>query len=95
MSIHRMWYRVRAERQGDTVTFSAYTQQTNRARDEECLLYLTYKDPEPPKGKHLAVWSWDNGMMLARLRIGAEKFGEMESPFEDYPLEANCVYGKE
>ncbi len=94
-NIHRMWFRLRVERRGDTIHFSAYTQPRAgppHNMDEKCLLYLEFKDPKPLAGKRVAIWTYDTGMQVARCRIAAMNLEAMESPFVRYPAESPCIY---
>lgn len=59
---HKNWYNLRAEKLGGRVRF--YLNQE---------LILEYEDPEPLEGGHVALWTWDGGMMIPRVRIFAEK----------------------
>ena len=42
-----------------------------------------YVDTEPIDGNRVALWAYDVGIMVARVRIAAENIGPMESP--DFP----------
>ncbi|MBI2200889.1 MAG: hypothetical protein HYU43_03005, partial [Armatimonadetes bacterium] len=66
---HKNWYNLRAEKMGPSVRFYL--------ADE---LILEYRDPQPLPGGHVALWTWDGGMMIPRVRIYAES--EMTPPRE-------------
>jgi len=36
-------------------------------------LLLEYEDKEPLNGKHIAIWTRDNGIMVARFTLCAER----------------------
>jgi len=66
---HKNWYNLRAEKLGGRVRF--YLNQE---------LILEYVDPEPLEGGHVALWTWDGGMMIPRARIFARKSRGPGSP---------------
>jgi hypothetical protein len=88
-SQHRGWMHIRLAKEGRTVRFSLW--------DRPC---LSYEDPEPLPGGHVAVWSVDNGLLLAKVRMAATRLGPPEPVFRTYPLFADrtltndCAEGK-
>ena len=74
-SMHRQWWYFKAERRGARMRWFL----DNR-------LVLEYTDPEPLNGSRVALWAYDVGIMVARVRIAAEKIGPMEPP--DFPAKA-------
>ncbi len=92
-NIHRKWFRLRARRQGDQVLFGAYTQHSREA-EETPLFSLEYRDPQPLKGDRVAVWTYNNGILVARMRLSATAPGENEDPAADYPAEARTFYAE-
>ncbi|MBI2191711.1 MAG: HEAT repeat domain-containing protein [Planctomycetes bacterium] len=60
---HRMWIYVKAERRGRLVRLSINNQPV-----------LSFEDPEPLAGDRVALWTWNNGLMVARVRLSAEEF---------------------
>ena len=67
--IHRRWFYIKVEKRGNTLN---YWIDGSRV--------LTAQDPDPLTGNRVAIWSWNCGIMIARVRISAEHFGEMELP---------------
>jgi len=59
-NIHHRWFYVRAERKGNKLHFMV---------DGGKVVDLEYTDPDPLPGKHLAIWTWDCGIMISRVRI--------------------------
>ena len=59
--IHRQWFNLRVRKSGGAI---------------ECWLdgakILEYNDPEPLTGKHVALWTYDNAITLARVRIASD-----------------------
>ena len=60
---HRQWFATRIEKQGKDIRVYL----DNR-------LALTYHDPEPLPGGHVAVWTINNGIMIGRINLSAEHF---------------------
>jgi hypothetical protein len=46
------------------------------------------QDPQPLPGGHIAIWTRDNGIMVARVRVSAEEVTDRESA--DVPAPALC-----
>jgi len=67
--IHRRWFYVKVEKRGNTLTY--WIDGTR---------ILSYTDPQPLPGNRIALWSWDCGIMIARVRISATAIGEREPP---------------
>jgi hypothetical protein len=59
---HRRWFNVTAEKIGNTL--SLYV---------DYKLALRYTDPQPLAGRHVALWTRDSGMMLARVTVYYER----------------------
>jgi hypothetical protein len=59
--IHRKWFLIRVEKRGGRLRYFV---------DEKLL--LEYEDKEPLNGKHIAIWTRDNGIMVARFTLCAE-----------------------
>ncbi len=78
-SIHRRWFNLRIHKAGDTI---------------RCFLDGTqlfeYTDPDPLPGKHVALWTHDNAITLARCRISSNEVSPGSLPPPDRP--PLCVY---
>jgi len=83
MNIHRRWFHIRAERKGTHLAFYV---------DNELLLECN--DPKPLDGGHVALWTYNNGIMISRVRISTTDNDRKESPFDKYPDTCECVYDK-
>ncbi|MCS7254330.1 MAG: hypothetical protein RMK18_04540 [Armatimonadota bacterium] len=67
--IHRKWFLVRVEKRGGKLRYFV---------DDKLL--LEYDDQQPIDGKHIAIWTRDNGIMVARFTICAEQLlGKVEA----------------
>ena len=67
--IHRRWFYIKVEKRGPTLS---YWIDGSRV--------LSYTDPQPLPGKRIALWSWDCGIMVSRVRISASAVGGTEPP---------------
>ena len=43
-------------------------------------LVATYDDPKPLTGDRFALWTWDNGIMVAQCRVSSDASGEAVPP---------------
>ena len=68
-SIHRRWFYIKVEKIGPTLTYTIDGQPV-----------LTYTDPAPLPGRQVAIWSWDCGIMVSRVRISASRILGTEPP---------------
>ena len=71
---HQSWLHVRVERRGPRVLLFI----ANR-------LVADFTDPAPLDGKHLAVWTWNRGLMVARARIWADRDEGIAAPLAPAP----------
>ncbi|NLC58341.1 MAG: hypothetical protein GX774_16020 [Armatimonadetes bacterium] len=62
LAFQRHWFHLRAEKEGRRVRFFV----DGRLAGE-------YTDPEPLPGGQVALWTWRNGLMVARARVWYEK----------------------
>lgn len=56
-------------------------------------LVLEYIDPRPLPDGQAALWTWQNGLMVARVRMAAEQFGLKEKFNAPVPVVSKCMYG--
>jgi len=68
-ALHRHWYHVRVRRTGKLL--QAWI---------DGALVLSKEDPDPLPDGHFAIWTYNNGIMIARVRISAEAIGPREDP---------------
>ena len=80
-NIHRRWFYVKAQKRGDHLSYWI----DNR-------LILEYTDPEPLSGDQVALWTYNNGLMVSRVRISSESGKTRELPDPDRPEVAKCCY---
>ncbi len=79
---HRRWFYVRVVRRGAQLRFYV-----------DGNLLLEYEDPDPlPDTGQVALWTWENGLMVGRVRITADKIGEKEVFTHDLPGESVTIY---
>ena len=60
-SIHRQWFHVKLRKQRDRLAFWIDGKQI-----------IDTRDPNPLTGRHFALWTWDNGIMVAQLRVASD-----------------------
>jgi len=82
-SMHRQWFNIKVRRRGKRLSYLL----------DDALL-LEYEDPKPLNGGRIALWTYDNGIMISRFRISSENPGSLEHP--DFKAAAlwRCMYDK-
>jgi len=82
---HRSWSHVKLARQGRRIRLFL--------RDD---VVLDYEDPEPIAGGHAGVWTVDSGLLLAKVRLAADRLGppapffRQAAPYADAALTNDC-----
>ncbi|HUV39753.1 MAG TPA: hypothetical protein VMY39_09080, partial [Planctomycetota bacterium] len=79
--IHRQWFRVKAQKKDARL----------RLWIDDALV-IDYTDPDPLTGDRVALWTWNNGIMVARVTVSADALGEYESPDAYTPSQCRCLY---
>lgn len=79
--LHRRWYHIAVSRRGNRFEM--------RVDDK---LVLSREDPAPLEGGHWALWTRDNGIMVARVRVCAEEIGAPDSPDLVRPRPSRSIY---
>jgi len=74
MTYHRYWFTYRVEKQGGHLNFRVLD-SSGRKHCE-----LTYDDPQPLQGNHLAIWIYNHAIMLSRVRISGDGGNVAEHP---------------
>jgi len=85
MIIHQNWYRIHVEREGHRLSYRV-------SLKDNPVLSLDCEDPDPLDGDRMAIWAYDCGVMVARLRIAADSVGEPESPDFEAPEVPKTMY---
>lgn len=80
-SQHRYWFYIKVQKQGGRLRF--YVDNS---------LALEYNDPAPLTGRKMAMWTWDNDLMIARVRISTPGRAPCELPVGPPPANPPCVY---
>ncbi|MFH1731525.1 MAG: hypothetical protein ABIF82_07730, partial [Planctomycetota bacterium] len=80
-SIHRRWFYFKVVKRGGNLKYYI---------DDE--LVLEYTDPNPLPDGQIALWTWKNGLMVARVRIAADGIGPKEKFDLPFPAVSNCMY---
>ena len=80
-NLHRRWYHVKAQKKGDRLRLWI---------DDK--LVIDCVDKTPLTGDRVALWTWNNGIMVARVTVSAEEAGRCESPDAYKPAHCRSVY---
>ena len=80
-SIHRRWFYIKIENRGGRLQYWI---------DNE--LALEYRDPRPLRGRRLAIWTWNNGIMVARVRLSCGHTGRLEPAGTSIAGTERCCY---
>lgn len=91
--VHRRWIRVRVARKGNSIRFTADYEDKGAKHVE--LVDLYYVDEKPLKGKRVALWSYDCGILIGRFRISAEKIEKVSDPFHYNIFTSKSIYSQE
>jgi len=79
-SQHRGWFHLRLVKEGKSVRVYVWD-----------YLALTYEDPDPLPGGHAAIWSVDNGLMVAKVRLAADRLGDPKPVLRAHPVFADAA----
>jgi len=79
--IHRYWFYVKVEKRGQDLKLWV---------DND--LALEYTDARPLGGRRLALWTYDVGIMLARVRVSSPGSKRREWPVTASPSAPRCCY---
>lgn len=77
MDYHRHWYSYRIEKQGGKLTFRVdrfFSDEGSKQAE------MVYQDTQPLQGGHVAIWTYDNAIMLSRVRISGDGGDVMDDP---------------
>jgi len=80
-SQHHRWFYLKIQKQGDRVRL--FVDNT---------LALECRDPQPLAGSQVALWTWNNDIMVARVRISARGDAPRELPVGPPPSQPHCCY---
>jgi len=78
---HRRWYYHKIERQGDTLRWYV-----------DGMLAVEYTDPQPLEGDRIALWFYDIGVIVARVRISAQEIAGYEHPDSVSDAQPKTIY---
>lgn len=67
--IHRRWFYFKIQKRGPELRYWI-----------DGALILKYTDPQPLQGRRVAIWTWNNGIMVARVRISSSEGTVLEFP---------------
>jgi hypothetical protein len=75
MERHRGWFTFRIEKQGGRLSFRVNNFFASSKGSD-----WVYEDPQPLTGNRIAIWTYDNAIMLSRVHLSGEGGREMEHP---------------
>ena len=79
--MHRRWFNIKIRKLGSHLALWIDNSKI-----------LDYDDPAPLAGRRLALWTYNNGVMVTRVRISSESGREMEAPDASRSRVARCLY---
>ncbi|MBI2194669.1 MAG: hypothetical protein HYU36_22040 [Planctomycetes bacterium] len=81
-NIHRRWFHIKVARRGNSLLYWIDDRQM-----------LKFEDPDPLPGDQVALWTWDNGIMVAQVRVSSSVLdAQRESPRGPPDAEPACIY---
>jgi len=79
--LHRKWYHFRVSRTGKRI----------RVLVDEVPVFDT-EDERPLGDGYFAIWTYDNGIMIGRVRISADGLGPLDSPYRVWGAATQSIY---
>ena len=79
--LHRKWYHLQVSRSGKRI----------RVLVDDVPVFDKV-DERPLKGRYFAIWTYDNGIMLGRVRISADELGPLDSPYRALGPAMQSIY---
>ena len=83
-ALHRKWYHIKVSRRGGTL----------EVRVDDTLV-VSKTDPEPLGDGRFAIWTYNNGIIVARVRVSADEIGPLDSPDRVWQPTVKSVYSDE
>jgi len=80
-SQHRKWFYFKVQKRGSRLRFFVDNK-----------LALEANDPQPLAGDRVALWSWNNDIMVARVRVSTRGFASCELPVGPPQAKPHCIY---
>jgi len=79
--LHRNWYHFAVSRKGSLLEMRVNGN-----------VIMSMEEDEPLKGGHWALWTNDNGIVVARVRVTAEEIGPRDAPDKVWPQKSRTIY---
>ena len=80
--LHRKWYHIKVSRRGNELSMEV---------DGRPVFSKT--DDKPLGDGRFAIWTWNNGIMIGRVRVAAERIGPCDPPDRIRPATTQSIYG--
>ena len=78
---HRYWFYIKIQKHGGRIRLFI-----------DNALALEYNDPTPLGGRKLALWTWNNDLMVARVRVSTRHAAPCEPPAPPAAAKPACIY---
>ena len=79
--LHRKWYHIKVARKGRKLDMHV-----------DGVLVFSKVDENPLKDGHFAIWTYNNGIMIGRVRVSAEEIGPRDSPDRVWAPATQSIY---
>ena len=79
--LHRKWYHIKVTRKGRKLEMHV-----------DGVPVFSKTDENPLKDGHFAVWTYNNGIMIGRVRVSAEEIGPRDSPDRVWGPATQSIY---
>ena len=88
MDYHRHWFSFKAERQGNQMKFRVdHVFLSPERKNSE----LVFEDTQPLEGNRVAIWTYEHGIMISKVRISGDNGEDTENP-DFLPAPVKTVY---
>ena len=82
MDYHRHWFAFKAERQGNIMKFRVdhFFQAPGKGDGKIPPPEMVFEDSVPVSGDRIAIWTYEHGIMISKIRISGDNGEDTESP---------------
>ncbi|HTL51932.1 MAG TPA: hypothetical protein VL860_05065, partial [Planctomycetota bacterium] len=87
--MHRHWFFIRIEKIGGTIKMMVDGNQKIITGTNEKPV-TGWVDDKPLDGNRIAIWTYDNGLMIGRVRISGDGGKTWEEPIQEYSADEDC-----
>ncbi len=95
MNFHHHWFAIKIEKHGSRVSYRVDRYFADEKNEKgEIVGELVFDDPQPLTGDRIALWTYDHGIMVSRIRVSGENGEVLEMPGADRPALKSPYDGK-